>query len=61
MDEDGHWWLDGSPPLRSCSHRLQAVKWNKVEEFHHNAGLCCHLVAETVIASVSHKSHKRLF
>lgn len=36
--------------------RLQAVKWNEVQEFHHNVGLCCHLVAEISIASVCHTS-----
>lgn len=52
MDGDGRGWLYGSPRLRSCSHRLQAVKWNKVEWFHHNGGICCHRVAEIIIASV---------
>lgn len=32
----------------------RAVKWNKVEEFHHNVGLCCHLVAEISIDSLPH-------
>lgn len=52
MGMDGRWWLYGSPRLRSSSHRLRAVKWNKVEWFHHNVGIFCHRVAEMIIASV---------